>query len=168
MPKLLIGSATGQGRRPSEDRSARFREAGAELAIFCNRLSAQPFDRNLPAECNQFCRQSNEMLPPSAITKGCAKSHPRRRRAVAQPRFDQDVVGVRRWRVGALCRQHRSFLTRSAIPRTYLRVDFAFRNIERHQDRKRRPCRMSDSGAKSARSAALLPTSPCIIISYPA
>src|SRR6266404_4742449 len=28
-----------------------------------------------------------------------AKSHPRRRRAVAQPRFDRDVVGVRHCRV---------------------------------------------------------------------
>ena len=43
--------------------------------------------------------QCNGMLPPSAITKWCAKSHPRHRRAVAQRRFDQDVVGVRRWRV---------------------------------------------------------------------
>jgi hypothetical protein len=41
----------------------------------------------------------NGMLPPSAITKGCAKYHPRRRRAAAKQRFDQDVVGVRRWRV---------------------------------------------------------------------
>ena len=74
-----------------------------------------PFDTKcgIPAECNHAtsaafrCHQvqsyadthCNGMLPPSAITKGCAKSHPRRRRAVAQPRFDQDLVGVRRWRV---------------------------------------------------------------------
>jgi hypothetical protein len=59
------------------------------------------------AECNQFCHpvqryaatQCNGMLPPLAITKGCAKSHPRRRRAVAQRGFDQDVVGVRHRRV---------------------------------------------------------------------
>lgn len=36
---------------------------------------------------------------PARLTKGCAKSHPRRRRALAQPRFGQGVVGVRRWRV---------------------------------------------------------------------
>jgi hypothetical protein len=38
-------------------------------------------------------------MPSSAITKGCAKYHPRRRRAAAKPRFDQDGVGVRRWEV---------------------------------------------------------------------
>jgi hypothetical protein len=43
--------------------------------------------------------QCNGMLPPSAITKGWATSHPRRRRVAAQPRFDQDVVGISRWRV---------------------------------------------------------------------
>ncbi len=36
--------------------------------------------------------QCNGMLPPSAITKGCAKSHPRRTRAVPQLRFGQDDV----------------------------------------------------------------------------
>jgi hypothetical protein len=35
----------------------------------------------LPSQCNG-------MLPPSATTKGCAKSHPRRRRAVKQSAFD--------------------------------------------------------------------------------
>jgi hypothetical protein len=58
------------------------------------------------AECNQFCRlvqsysaiQCNGMLPPSAITKGCARSHSHRRRAVPRLRFGQGDVrfeGVR-------------------------------------------------------------------------
>src|SRR5260370_18044931 len=62
---------------------------------------------NLPPSAAKYCHQvqsyaaiqCNGVLPPSAITKGCPISHPRRRRAVAQPRFDQDVVGVRHWRV---------------------------------------------------------------------
>src|SRR6266446_9953553 len=38
----------------------------------------------LPPSAAKCCHQKcNVMLPPSAITKGCAKSHPRRRRAVA-------------------------------------------------------------------------------------
>src|ERR1700758_4414663 len=106
MPRLLIGSATGQGRRPSEtDRCdseklrgfailrwpfQRSRLIGTLLQNAIN--SATKRNVLLPAKCNG-------MLPPSAITKGCAKSHPRRRRAVAQPGFDQDLVGVRRWRV---------------------------------------------------------------------
>jgi hypothetical protein len=36
--------------------------------------------------------QCNGTLPPSAITKGYAKSHPRRRRAVRRLRFGQDNV----------------------------------------------------------------------------
>src|ERR1700677_5318942 len=35
---------------------------------------------------------ANGMPPPSAITKGCSKSHPRRRRAVPRLRFDMDDV----------------------------------------------------------------------------
>jgi hypothetical protein len=46
--------------------------------------------------------QCKGMLPPSAITKGCAESHPRRRRAVPRFRFGQDDVWfeLRRVRFG--------------------------------------------------------------------
>ena len=59
------------------------------------------------AECNQFCHpvqryaptQCKVMLPPSAITKGCAKSHPRRRRSVPLLRFGQDDIRLELSRV---------------------------------------------------------------------
>src|SRR5258708_14394668 len=65
---------------------------------------------NLPPSAAKYCHQVQSyaaiqcsgVLPPSAITKGCAKSHPRRRRAVPRLRFDQDDVRfeLRRVRCG--------------------------------------------------------------------
>ncbi len=94
--------------------------------------------RAVTAECNQFCHpvqryaaiQCNGM--PSAITKWCAKSHPRHRRAVAQRRFDQDVVGVRRWRVWCgLRRPNRN--QRFEFQTVWMRISACWRNstIER-------------------------------------
>ena len=92
--RRILAASRPKHRRMGDSVKGGWLASGSELAR-----------RAVTAECNQFCHpvqryaaiQCNGM--PSAITKWCAKSHPRHRRAVAQRRFDQDVVGVRRWRV---------------------------------------------------------------------
>jgi hypothetical protein len=42
--------------------------------------------------CRDLTELLKRMLPPSANTKGCAKSHPRWRRAVPRLRFGQDDI----------------------------------------------------------------------------